>query len=182
MSPDVLFNEICEKHLEDVFHFCVYLVHNNPILQDVAEECTQETFLEAKRQLDKLITHPNIKGWLFQTAKNKVNRAFRDHYSRKRYEVMINEIIVNTATDFVGCPFENELYKNVDYDQLKDEVLKQLKAHEYKLYLEYFLQNKSIDELSSRYQISRTAVTTRIYRVKKHIKKIAEEVEFIDTF
>lgn len=83
-SPnEVLLNKVCEEHLESVYNFCIYLIHNSRGLQDIAEESTQETFLEAKQQIEKLVQHPNIKGWLFQTAKNKVNRSFRYYYSKK---------------------------------------------------------------------------------------------------
>ncbi|MEK4513061.1 sigma-70 family RNA polymerase sigma factor [Paenibacillus anaericanus] len=171
-SPnEVLLNKVCEEHLESVYNFCIYLIHNSRGLQDIAEESTQETFLEAKQQIEKLVQHPNIKGWLFQTAKNKVNRSFRYYYSKKKHELLTNEVI-----QYPISSIENELEINIDFDQLKVEVLKQLNAQEYELYCNYYLHKKSIDELSTIYDISRTAVTTRIYRLKKHIKEIANRV------
>lgn len=45
--------------------------------EDLAEEVVQDTFHEAVRHIDTLMTHPNPGGWLWVTARNKVKHAER---------------------------------------------------------------------------------------------------------
>lgn len=76
---------------------------------DFVEECTQQTFLEARKQISKLINHPNPQGWLFTTARNLINNSYRNMYIRKRHEVFIDDYITNTLQSL-----EN------DFDQILD--------------------------------------------------------------
>lgn len=60
---------------------------------DFADECTQNTFLEARKQISKLKTHPNVAGWLFTTARNFINLSFRAMYLKNKYEVIMSDDI-----------------------------------------------------------------------------------------
>ncbi|WP_196427509.1 RNA polymerase sigma factor [Paenibacillus macerans] len=167
---DDFFLQLCQSYFNDIYGYCIYLVRGKFI--DIAEECTQETFLEAKKQAAKLKAHPNIKGWLHLTARNKVYKSYRRYYIQKKYET---EVDLNSVCSPLSI--EAELINNYAFhiDQLKSEILKELKTEELRLYHDYFSNKLSISKISKKYNISETAATTRIYRLKKKIKSLAHE-------
>lgn len=99
-------------------------------------------------------------------------------YIKKRHEVSIDDTIANTLSES-DIEFEKLLDDAVDLDRLSTEILRKLNTNEYDLYIDYFVNNISVSGLATKYDISITATTTRIYRLKKKIKSIAHSY-FID--
>jgi RNA polymerase sigma-70 factor, ECF subfamily len=168
-SDSVFFNELCNQYYLKVYNFCKKLLYGYNT--DFAEECTQNTFLEARKQIVKLKSHPNIEGWLYTTSRNQINLSFRKQYVRRKYESIFDED--SYASMAVLDPNLEKLFdEDIDVDKLAAEVLKSLSAQEFSLYQDYYKEHLQIIELSGKYSISVTAVTTRIYRLKKKIKSI----------
>lgn len=63
-------------------------------------------------------------------------------------------------------------------DKLCAKVLESLDEDEYELYIDYYKEKMPVTNLSKKYNISKTALTTRSYRLKKKIKVIAIPVGF----
>lgn len=171
-SHDDFYNEICNKYFKDVYEFYVYLTKGDKNLNDMVEECTQETFLEAKKQIEKLRKHPNIKGWLYVTAKNLINSSFRKYYIKNKYEITVPDEII-CSSKIVLDELEKVIDDEIDVDKLKVNVLEQLKEGEYQFYIDFFVEKKSVKEMAEKHNISVSAIYTRIYRLKLKIKKIA---------
>lgn len=138
---------------------------------DFVEDCTQNTFLEARKQISRLRDHPNVEGWLYTTARNLINRSYRSMYIKKKHEVMMDENITGNLMEF-DHDSEELFNSSVDGDRLCADILGQLNAHESDLYKDYYKDNMSISELARKYDVSATAITTRIYRLKKKIKNL----------
>lgn len=60
----------------------------------------------------------------------------------------------------------------MDVDKVSIEILHMLNPNEYQLYIDYFINKISVTELSIKHDISVTATTTRIYRLKRKIKTL----------
>ncbi len=169
---DNFYDDLCNKYFERVYRYCKKLVNGQGQLLDFVEECTQNTFLAARKQIPKLMNHPNIEGWLYNTARNLINNCYRSMYIKKNHELFIDDsssCALMTSED----EFDSLLDETIDVDMLAIELLRKLNENEYNLYMDYYKSNMSILELSKKYEISSTAVTTRIYRVKAKIKMIA---------
>lgn len=165
---------ICDKYLKDVYEFCRYITRYKEEFTYIVEESTQETFLEAKIQIKKLKNHPNIKGWLYVTARNFVNNATRKHYTKNKYEIGIhNEIACSHIS--VEDKLEKKIEDKIDVSKVKKDILKQLKKTDYQFYTDYFVKKMSIMEMAVKYGVSVSAIYTRIHRLKIKIKKMAEE-------
>lgn len=165
------YDELCNKYFKDVYEFCAHLVKDKNQFNDIIEECTQETFLEARKQINKLKKHPNVKGWLYITARNLVNKSFRKYYKKDKHEALFNEEIA-CASSTIEDELEKVLEDSINITALKEDVIKLLKKDEYELYIDYFVKKITIIEISKKYNISTTATTTRIYRLRKTIRKI----------
>lgn len=140
---------------------------------DFADECTQNTFLEARKQLSKLKNHPNVEGWLFTTARNFVNLSFRGMYLKNRYEVIMTDDIHNRL-ESQNNEIDQFVENAVNVDELYHEVLMSLSTNEYELYTDYYIKKMSIADLTGKYDVSANAITTRMYRINKKIRSIVQ--------
>ncbi|MGZ7442148.1 RNA polymerase sigma factor [Paenibacillus sp. TH7-28] len=167
--------QICEQYYAEVYQFCKHLVKNDVQFRDVVEDCTQETFLLAGKHAEKLKSHPCVKGWLFSTAKNLVRKSFRTYGSKQKHEAILAD---NTTCSSPSAELEMEWLQDsqIDIENMKADILVNLKDQEYALYLDYFVHKKTVAEISASNEISHTATTTRICRLRKSIKQIVSSV------
>lgn len=164
--------EIYRSHAKQIRLYCKRLLQGH--YMDATEECVQNTFLHAGQQANKLKKHPNIRGWLYRTSRNQVNNVFRKCYIKKKYEVDLHCKVEDMIV--CGCLLLDEaLFPSANISKLIEELLNKLKPRERELYQDYFKQHLSIFELSIKYGISPTAVTSRIHRLRKKIKQFLQE-------
>lgn len=170
-NDDTFYEDLCDRYFHRISVYCRSLVKGQEQFLDFVEECTQNTFLEARKQISKLKNHPNVEGWLYATARNLINNSYRNMYIKKRHEVSIDDNITGALIG-LDDDLEELFYNTLDLDEISIEILGKLKQSEYDLYLDYYKGNMSVKELSQKHDISATAMTTRIYRLKKKIKDI----------
>lgn len=170
-NAEAFYEHLCNQYFERIYSYCKRLVKSQAQFMDFVEDCTQNTFLEARKQILHLKNHPNVEGWLYTTARNLINQSYRSMYVKKRHEVMMDENIANNLMEFDR---ELEVLFNsfVDLDRLCVDILNQLNAHESDLYKDYYKNKMSVSELAKKYDVSGTAMTTRIYRLRKKIKSL----------
>jgi len=173
-NDDIFYEELCNKYYEQIYYFCNRLVKGQAQFIDFVEDCTQNTFLEARKQISKLRKHPNIEGWLYTTARNLINNSYRSMYIKKKHELCIDDI-ASTPTYDIDKELEDLFYDYIDIDKLCAEILSKLNEKEYDLYIDHYKSSMPISELSKKYDISSTAMTTRIYRLKIKIKNIVHD-------
>ncbi|BFH15313.1 sigma-70 family RNA polymerase sigma factor [Paenibacillus melissococcoides] len=170
---ELFFHELCDAYFKPVYKYCRKLANSQTGLMDFADECTQNTFLEARKQISKLKNHPNVEGWLFTTARNFVNLSFRAMYLKNKYEVFMSDDI-NDRLESRNNEIDQIIENAVDVDDLYQEVLMNLSTSEYELYADYYMKKMSIADLARKYNVSANAITTRIYRINKKIRSIVQ--------
>lgn len=169
-NQNAFFDELCNKHFHMVYKYCFRLVNREHALVDFVQECTQETFLQARLHIDKLKKHPNVEGWLLVTARNLIHRSFRGMYARKQREISLDDHVEENPT-LHRTEWEVLMESLVDVDQLSSVVLEELRAEEHTLYMDYYINRISVHDLSVKHRITPSAVTSRIHRLKSKIKK-----------
>jgi RNA polymerase sigma-70 factor (ECF subfamily) len=167
INDDAFFEDLCNTYFIKVYGYCKKLLKGQS--SDFAEECTQITFLEARKQISKLRKHPNIEGWLYTTSRNQINTLFRKQYLKRKYEIFLDEDLSETLAS-LDHNIEKLFDLNIDIAKAISKILKELNEHEYILYVDYYRNHMTITEIADKNNISTTAVTTRIYRLKKKIK------------
>lgn len=170
-NDDAFYEDLCDRYLERIFLYCRKLVKGQEQFLDFVEDSTQNTFLEARKQVSKLKKHPNVEGWLYTTARNLINNSYRSMYTKKKHEISIDDHMPETWTQ-VDIELEEIFSSTIDLDNLCSEILAKLNEREYELYIDYYKNNMSISDLSQKHNVSATAMTTRIYRLKRKIKEI----------
>ncbi|MNW43712.1 RNA polymerase factor sigma C [compost metagenome] len=168
MIEEVYIEELCNEYFLDIYNYCLKLIHGQRDLLSFAEDCTQNTFLEAHKQISILKSHPNVKGWLFCTAKNMINNSFRCMYLQRKREIYINDAVLTAELHYIDPNLENISEGNINIDKLSKYILGHLHSFEYEIYYDYYKNKMSISKLSVKYQMTESAITTRIYRIKKN--------------
>jgi len=174
-SHERFFVDVFRRYFTRILNYCKRLTRGQAA--EMAEECAQNTFVQVQENIVTLQTHPNLAGWLYKTARNQVNTLYRKLYRRRRHEIAINDSIANQLA--ANC-FElyEVLIATLNMDNLAQHVLQKLNRTETELYIDYFKDRLSIHALSQKYCLSKTAVTTRIYRLRKKIKLTVRQTLF----
>ncbi len=173
-KDEKFYEDLCNRYFQRIYYYCRKLVKGQVQLIDLVEECTQNTFLEARKQFSKLKSHPNIEGWLYTTARNLINNSYRSMYIKKRKEVILDDNFSSTLTS-LDDELERIIDDSIDLDKLSVEILNKLSKNEYELYTDYYKNNMSVSDLAEKHDISSSAVTTRIYRLKKKTKNMVRD-------
>jgi len=178
ITEGICIEELCNEYYIVIYKYCIKLIRGQKGLLSFAEECTQNTFLEACKQFSNLKSHPNVRGWLFCTAKNMINHSFRCLYLQRKHERFFNE---NAAADYyyIDPQLESLFEEDTDFNLLSQEILHHLHPFEYEIYRDYYINKMNISTLSTKYEMSEGAMTTRIYRIRKNIIRRVE-VHFRD--
>ncbi len=174
-SNKQFFEELCDKYYEKVFLYCLHLARSRGLSSDFAEECAHDTFLEAGKQIDKLREHPNVQAWLYVVARNHVCGSIRKILRKEKHEININYMEFDIA-DESDLSLEELFDYKIDVDKLCTKIIEALDENEYELYIDYYKNKIPVTNLSKKYNISKTALTTKAYRLKKKIKIIARDL------
>ncbi len=125
----------------------------------MAEDLAQEVFKEAVRSGEKLLTHENPHGWIYETLRNKMMNAKRKMLNHSQREVV--------EYDIESIGFE-ESYGMVELRQVMDQVLNR---HEKMLLYMYYVRGHSARELAEMEGISEGAFKVRILRMRRRLEE-----------
>ena len=144
---DLFFDELCRKYYEKVLKYIYFSIKDETSARDI----TQEVFLIVYEKSSCILSHPNIGGFIFQTAKNLVKKHKRELY---------NKLITEINNDNISYIADNT------YDIL-DTIDKKIN--------EFDFISDIMEEIAKELGISYSAVRMRYVRLRKEIKALVQE-------
>lgn len=129
-----------------------------PYTKGLEDDIIQETFLEACKKLNLLLTHPCPRGWLFKTALIK-SKELKKFYAPK---------IMCELNDEAVCGTINSLLESIDF---KESIRHLLTDEEYCMLMLHYVLFYSYKEIGAMYHISTDACKKRIYRLRIKIER-----------
>ena len=168
---------VYQRYAKDVFNVISFRLRQYG-LDDAADDLLQEVFLTAMDKCGSLVSHPDIRRWLFATASYKaMNYSCKKANEKRRtawtYEPDEMEQIPDPSAEFA---LERILDEEIDCDDVIRRVKGSLSETEQLLYAQAYEANESPAELSRVYGISETAVRMRISRLKKRILAVVKNI------
>ena len=143
------FDEIMDAYYNDILNYCNYKLKNE---QD-SFDCTQEVFFIFFQKQKKLKYTENIKIWLYRVADNVIKSFKRKNTKHKE--------------------LDEELYTD-PFDTLKETQIKSLlELDEFNILNDFYIQGKSINDISQQLEITVSTAYKRIFRAKE---KLIEEI------
>lgn len=151
------YNKIFLEMYDEIRRFILHYSRDERVVDDAV----QETFLEAYRHIDELMTHPNYKGWLYNTAKYKTQKLKQrlqqiDMHHGNLEEANRKNVTVRENSD------------SLFWDNLKNE----LSESDFKLLYLRYIEGYSLKEISKILKISLGACKMRHVRLLEKLKKI----------
>lgn len=86
------FDELYNSEFTQIEKYVRRMLYDSNAVEDIV----QETFFEVYRKREELMKHPNIKGWLRVTAKNKVMKW---EEKQRKYSLDFDFLIDNSVSD-----------------------------------------------------------------------------------
>lgn len=164
-------SELFDRYYDPLVLYCKRKLRLYPELYDLAEECVQDVFCIALEKYNELLTHPDVKGWLFRTCENKIRNICKKHIGRSRFHAF--------STDNETSP---ELYDPHDsfrlaeeqenYDRLVEKIYSVLLESEKDIFDDYFLRGYNTRKVAKRNNKSLNSVKSCLFRVRKRLNRI----------
>ena len=163
------FSKIVSQYQNLVYTVCYQLVRDHQL----AEDLTQETFLAAFTHMDRCPPE-KYKPWLARIATNKATDHLRSAWHRR----------VNTPGD-EAFPEEpppgtvpsgpEDLVVSEDEAAAIREMVSSLKEPYLKVSQLYFLQERTVEEISRALRRPPKTVSTQLFRAKKMLREMIRE-------
>lgn len=166
---DAFFEDICEKYYKDVYKYIVFTLKDREISNDIV----QDTFIVVYKNIEKVYKHKNPGGFVFRTAQNLVKNYKKELYKRLTREVNIDEGVTNIQD--INTSIENTLNSEIDEYEYITDIINQLSDEKKKLYEMYYVEKKSMKEISESEGIEYTALRMKYVRLRKEIKNKVKE-------
>lgn len=155
--------ELINLYKDDLFRFLVHLTRN----QELANDILQESFLKLLTKINTIKKPEQLKSWLFRIAKNQ----FIDHTRKKSYQ---SSVSLDSVPELKDNEFDSEKERQMFILQ---EAIKRLPEKERLIIVCVDLEQRSYSEASDILEISESALKSRLFRARKLLKNIFEEVE-----
>src|SRR5579875_619799 len=136
---------------------------------EAAEDLAQETLLEAWRQAHKLNEPAGRERWLAAIARNVCLRWSRGHRGRR---------ITETSGDELEIPDSFDLELELEHSELAgllDRALTLLPEPTRRLLVERYANGSSLAEIAERLGLSEAAVSMRLTRGKRQLRRLLED-------
>jgi RNA polymerase sigma-70 factor (ECF subfamily) len=159
-----------DKIIDDFYGYVYIVVKNGvsiSITNEDIEEIISDIFVALWKNSDDLLKVTAIKPYLAGIAKNVIRNKYRNielNFSISDYE----ENLVDTY-NIEKITEENEQNKVIL------DTLKTLKIDEYKIFIMFYYESKSIKEIAKILNYSTSNVKTILHRVRKIIKRNLED-------
>ena len=157
--------------LIDNFYGYVYIIAKNGIsvfiTNEDMEEIISDVFVAIWKNSINLSYTTDIKHYLAGITKNVIKNKYRDtetNFSISDYE----EKLINNYS------LENKTEEN-EQNTIISNTLKTLKPDEYKIFILYYYNSKSVKEIAKELNFSTSNIKTILHRVRNKIKRNLED-------
>ena len=153
-NAGAIFAEVYKRYFGDVYKFVYRRIRN----KEIAEDITQDVFCAAWNDIDKFLKHPEPKGWLIVTAKNKL----RELYRKLAHEAP------ETLKEIPEPAAEEADYGEIELDLTAFRIISR---EEWKLIKDYYLVGIKITELAEKYETTPNNMRVKLCRLKAKLRK-----------
>ena len=162
---DSEFKEAYKEYYTDVYRFCLsYLTSDRSSVDDIV----QETFIVL---YNKYLSEEEIvftKTFLLKTAHNIILKHLRNSRNDNR-NISIDEI--------KEIPSQNEdIDEKLSFEEYSRQISDALSIRDAELFRLRYIENKTLEEIANELNLSLTNAGTRVYRLRKRLIVILEEL------
>ena len=163
-GDQLAFERIVQKYQNMVFHLCLQILKS----RETAEEAAQDTFIKAYRKLHLFERRSSFKTWLYRiTYRTAVD------YSRKK-GIQFENVDEVTERKYMPSQEPGALQKMIQLEKeasIREGIVK-LKPDLATVITLYYLEEKSVKEISRIMRQSESNIKIKLFRARKQLKEI----------
>lgn len=150
------------------------------IVNDIqtAQECENDTYLQAWKSIP-----PNEPRDYFYPFLARITRHISFNCCREKNALKRNAHICELSREMEECLPDSEDVENTINEMLLKETingfLSTLKEEKRNIFLRRYWFMDSIEEISNRYEISKSKVKIILFRIRKHLRKYLEKEDYM---
>lgn len=163
---DSSFEDLIEKYERLVYSICYQFTANHHTAEDLA----QETFLSVYRHKDT-IPEDNPKAWVARIATNKSKDFLKSAYNRRVAAADDENMPQDKGTLFGREEQPEALLLAKDEAQQLESEIRALKEPYHMVAILFFIEERSVDEISKSLSRPAKTVHTQLYRAKKILQE-----------
>ena len=159
-----LITEFTENYMEKLFYFCLRKTGDGYEAEELAQDIALNIFIA----LNGGMIPTSFSAWVWQIARNRYS-VWADRKHRKNESV--------TGSDIGDYEIEDES-RNILDEMIRGEQLSLLRrelafiSSEYRnIVIAYYIENRSLREISSSLSLTESAIKQRLYRARKILKE-----------
>lgn len=178
---DEFIGQLYEAYHDDLILFCRRHYHQAGVddATGCAEETVQEVFMSAAKLYEKLMSHPNIAGWLYKTCIHKINNERKKFYRRgKRHghaggERNDAEAERRETINFADPHDLIQKYEDDEaYQDIKDRMYEALMESQRAAFTEYYIHGKKIKEIHEAAKVAEGTIKSQLKRIRDRLRKM----------
>ncbi len=157
-------NDFTDNYMEKLFYFCLKKTGSNI----EAEDLTQDIAVQIIIALNKGTVPTNFSAWIWQIARNRYSVWAKERHNRNK------SVTGSDISDFeIKDESENTLDEMIQTEQmaLLRRELAFIKSDYRNIVVAYYLENKSVRDISSPLSLSVSAVQQRLHRARIILKE-----------
>lgn len=158
-----------EKVMNDFTPYIYIIVKNKEInlADEDVEEIISDVFLALWKNQNRLDVNKQMSSYLAGIAKNMINKKTRNIQNNDDLTNYENVLYENENT-------EMKIQKNMTSDLIMREIGK-MKEEDKTIFMSYYYHAKTMEEISNMLKISEGKVKSRLFRIRKKLKKVLEK-------
>ncbi len=163
-----------EKVVKEYSNYIYTIIHNANFnfLEEDIEEIIIDVYLSLWNNKERLNINKSMSSYIAGITKNLMLKKCRNKKQTENIEEYINQLISieNIELDLL----------QTEQNQLLIEVLEKFKKEDKEIFIFYYYEERKIKEIASIYNMSESKVKSKLFRIRKKLKKVLEKEGMID--
>ena len=164
---DRQFGELVGRYERLVYSICYQFTHDHHTAQDLA----QETFLSAYSHIDSC-PPDNTKPWLARIAANKAKDYLKSAYKRRVFSSEETALAESRDVLFIREEQPEDIAVSRDAVEKIADDIRALKEPYHRVAVMYFLEEKTVEQISELLKRPPKTVHTQIWRARQALQKV----------
>jgi RNA polymerase sigma-70 factor (ECF subfamily) len=170
----VAFHQLADQFQKQIYQMVYYRTNS----QMDAEDITQDVFLQAYKNIQRLKSSAVFRSWLYRIAVNRV----RDFYRKKKFKSLFGFVSMDQETfqetqEMAVEPVAEHKMQRRDFWRQVEQMLTSLSRMEREVFLLRFFDQLSIKEMGEALGKNESTIKTHLYRALRKVKDAASSMD-----
>jgi len=158
-----------EDIMNDYTNYIYTIIRNSYINlpnEDI-EEIVLDVFLTIWNNQNKLDINKKMSSYIVGITKNLIKKKYRKH--------IINDNIKDYEEQLVDLTNIELIFSNNERQKEILNELEKMKNEDKEIFVQYYYEERNIKEISKIFNISESKVKSKLFRIRKRLKKVLKE-------